>query len=235
MRMKMRKSTYLKFFERLEENSQFRLEVGNLRNQLNKSSSNSNALGLKKLTKLTVSLLKKDFREMQFNSADFEMYLAAYLTDGKSGIEFLTKLAPKSYGISAHSIRGVSKTDLDLLKKQYPNGVLFVVSPDISKEEVLDYFRRIYKTSSSFMRMMMMGEQKAIRVRSYSQSEKQNRIYLFWLNQKESLSTLNRKSGHNDYDKFAAIARIIPKELGGPMKAEKLRTIIQRVGKRKRL
>ncbi len=219
----MKKSIYLKFIERLEDNSKFRLALSQAKNQKHPE--------INKLAALAISILEEEFGELQFDRPELEMILAGYMMDGIDGVKFVTEY--KAYGISALVLERTDEKELKRLKKEYPGGTLFVISPDVSKESVLDYFRELYKTN--YIRALMMDSKKAKRFRQATRAELHNKVYTFWQNQHQNLAELNRKSGHKDYDKIAAVARIMPKELGGPMKTEKLRTIIERVGKRKRL
>ncbi len=250
MTMKMKQSKYSKLLERLETNTHFLLQIRNQRsvfsipNEGFESIRDSGEWYVKtlpkfrkkyheaclKLADMGSSIVKQQFGNLQFDSGDFAVFISSYIVGGKKEAEQI--MARRPFGISYQSLRAVSPKELANFKKDYPEGALFVISPDLPEKEVLDFFRSIYRTKHGMARMMMAGHQES-RVRGYSKDKKERHksIYRMW--QRYSLMNASqiKKLVSHYINKYAAIAEIISKETGKKVGEETLRTIVRRMSK----
>ncbi len=246
----MKQSRYSKLLERLESNSLFLLEVRNQRGLFSiprEGFENIRDSGkwyvetlpkfkkkyrnaCLKLADMGSTIIKNQFGNLQFDSGDFTVFISSYIVGDRKEAEEIMARTP--FGISAHSLNTVGEKELANLKKDYPEGALFVISPDLPEKAVLTYFKSIYRTKYGLMRMMMAGHQES-RVRGYSKDKKERHkgIYRAWQRHSFMDASELKKQVSNYRNKYAAIAEIISKETGKKVGEETLRTIVRRMSK----
>ena len=152
------------------------------------------------------------------------MPLYFYLLGGKTEFDAYTKRI--FHGIYLYQIKDFKMKSFKKLKKHNPNGLMIAISPNATKEQLIEYIRVHYKNNHI---RTLMGGQKALIVRSNSKDDKHKKIYrLCDKYTKKSLKDLNKILGKKYPYKWGAIAELAQQEIGVKINPDTLRTTYYR-------
>lgn len=251
MKKVIEKSRVEKIFERLENKPRFLLEIRKTRtllgipiddgfssdwDQINWATNNkikpSGDINdfIIKLTGLSSELLKKE--KVNIEKLNFWQYIGHYLLFGRKEIKIFgekTKLPQiKYFNIRMQRIKTLNDDDINYIRNTNPSGVLIMVTPDITKDELLKFVDKEYQNLR-----ILIGRQKPISLKDNHKREEHQKIYRFWKSySRMTIKKLRSITGQMNYNKSDAVSFILNRDYKIEVRPDNLRTIVSRMKKR---